>query len=844
MLDNFRKTLASFISPNKNSMSLPNQFLRYGNKRMDYDGTQVVLRDEDLYTGYGYAAIKLRANKVAHLAMENIRTDAEQEEFIHPYLDLIYNSKVYSEYQFWRDISTYLDLEGVYYLMALRNSADGRMGNVTEFKLLNPYNIRRVLDADQLEVAGYVETRKGMVREIPKEMIIPISELNPFNEDKPFSMADAASEAQFTIKTAGDYTRHTLKNNINTPGILTTDVILPEEDFLQFTNRVKNNTKGEPLFGNGAGAITFESMNIDLSKSALKDVNEMNRQALFSIAGVSKTSMGIEESGTTRDTSRVQKEINTEDHILPRIQLIIDALNLDYVNSYGGENTVFIVVDNPMAVDHEADLAEVKNKQAEYDLYISLINRGYEADLAAQFVAGEIDLDDLGEPTNEPMVDPNVRAKLETEEVEDEALEKETNAFEQTGLLKQQEGALKNAIVNIEEQLVVAAMNKVAKNAFEDQSDIITKKEKDEAINKLILVLTGFYGLMINFKGQDIMRDRKGTFALPGSFKLDRESKNYISETARKVSQSHVGTVLDDVLVTAREGALQGLSVPQIQSLIREKYTGSIVQNRAKVIARTETNRAFTRAQFEADRQFIQQNGLQTRAFKQWRTRSDNPCAFCLSLEAEGPKLFDTDFRSLGESIHADGQTLEVNFEALEAGNAHPNCSCDYELIITRETFGDVQLNSFEKDFIEENNVQYTEQDPGPGLPAARYNRKSNLIVVYDKSTLDHTVRHELGHAIDLKYGEKQLSDTLAKAAIEEDKINVIVKRIISTQGITKKEALDAYQATVQSGKPSKYIDYISHPTELFADAYAQFRDDEQAFKKYAPNLYDILKNL
>lgn len=631
MLDNFRKTLASFISPNKNSMSLPNQFLRYGNKRMDYDGTQVVLRDEDLYTGYGYAAIKLRANKVAHLAMENIRTDAEQEEFIHPYLDLIYNSKVYSEYQFWRDISTYLDLEGVYYLMALRNSADGRMGNVTEFKLLNPYNIRRVLDADQLEVAGYVETRKGMVREIPKEMIIPISELNPFNEDKPFSMADAASEAQFTIKTAGDYTRHTLKNNINTPGILTTDVILPEEDFLQFTNRVKNNTKGEPLFGNGAGAITFESMNIDLSKSALKDVNEMNRQALFSIAGVSKTSMGIEESGTTRDTSRVQKEINTEDHILPRIQLIIDALNLDYVNSYGGENTVFIVVDNPMAVDHEADLAEVKNKQAEYDLYISLINRGYEADLAAQFVAGEIDLDDLGEPTNEPMVDPNVRAKLETEEVEDEALEKETNAFEQTGLLKQQEGALKNAIVNIEEQLVVAAMNKVAKNAFEDQSDIITKKEKDEAINKLILVLTGFYGLMINFKGQDIMRDRKGTFALPGSFKLDRESKNYISETARKVSQSHVGTVLDDVLVTAREGALQGLSVPQIQSLIREKYTGSIVQNRAKVIARTETNRAFTRAQFEADRQFIQQNGLQTRAFKQWRTRSDNPCAFCLS---------------------------------------------------------------------------------------------------------------------------------------------------------------------------------------------------------------------
>lgn len=684
MLDKFRKTLASFISPTKNSMSLPNQFLKYGNKRMDYDGTQVVMRDEDLYTGYGYAAIKLRANKVAHLAMENIRTEAENEDAVHPYLELIYNSKLFSEFQFWRDISTFLDLEGVYYLMAIRNSSPDRMGNVQEFKLLNPYNIRRVLDADQLEVVGYVETRKGLVREIPKEMIIPMRELNPFSEDKPFSMADAASESQFTIKTAGDYTRHTLKNNINTPGILTTDVILPEEDFLQFTQRVKNNTKGEPLFGNGAGAITFESMNIDLSKSALKDVNEMNRQALFSIAGVSKTSMGIEESGTTRDTSRVQKEINIEDHILPRIQLIVDALNLDYVNSYGQTNSVFIVVDNPMATDHEADLSETEVKKSQYDLYIGMINRGYEPELAAQFIKGEIDLDQLGEPTNEQFVDPNVQAKLmaDTQVEEDEA----DNAFENSGMLKQQEGALKNAIVNVEEQLVVAAMSKVTKNRFENESEIVTKEEKSKAINELILVLTAFYGVTFNFKGQDVMRDRKGTFALPGTFKVDTQSKDYIRSLARKVSESHVDTVLDDILVTARQAALEGLSVPQIQSAIREKYSDTIVQTRAKAIARTETNRAFTRAQFEADRQFINQNNLQGRVFKQWRTRSDNPCPFCQALEAEGPKPFFEDFRGLGDIVEADGKTLNVNFESLEAGNAHVNCILPDSVVLAPET--------------------------------------------------------------------------------------------------------------------------------------------------------------
>ena len=38
-------------------------------------------------------------------------------------------------------------------------------------------------------------------------MIIEMAELNPFDEDKPFAMTDAAKDSQFTIKTADDYTR-------------------------------------------------------------------------------------------------------------------------------------------------------------------------------------------------------------------------------------------------------------------------------------------------------------------------------------------------------------------------------------------------------------------------------------------------------------------------------------------------------------------------------------------------------------------------------------------------------------------------------------------------------------
>ena len=114
-----------------------------------------------------------------------------------------------------------------------------------------------------------------------------------------------------------------------------------------------------------------------------------------------------------------------------------------------------------------------------------------------------------------------------------------------------------------------------------------------------------------------------------------------------------------------------------------------ITDKRARVVARTETNRAFTMAQYDADRQFIEQNGLEERAFKRYHTRSDNPCPFCVSLERQGLIPFDEPFVKKGGSVTArvEGEevTFNVNFDNVFAGNLHPNCSCDYELVIERE---------------------------------------------------------------------------------------------------------------------------------------------------------------
>lgn len=399
----------------------PNNFLRYGNrnKPMYQNWSQVEMSDQDMYTGYAYAAIKNRANRAAILGKTYLKTEASKtisdaakerdQEIVHPYLELIRSSKEFTQKQFWHDISVYLDLEGVYYLMAVRAVSENRdgtskVGAVQKFVLLNPYTVRRVIRQSDGTIGGYVESKNGLYREIPPEMIIEIRQLNPFNNDEPYSMTDASKESQFVLKQAGDYARHSIEGNINSPGAITTDVELEDPIFDNFVSRIRNHSKGEPIYGNGAGSVNWESMQIDLDKAALDKVNEIHRQVLFAVSGVSKTTLGIEESGTTRDTSMVQRDNFTENAVMPQVEDILDALNMDYRKWYAEweKDRYEIVLDNPLQTDREAELKDIEISGDRLKLREQLVNTGYEYDIAARYAAGEITIEELGEPTLEP----------------------------------------------------------------------------------------------------------------------------------------------------------------------------------------------------------------------------------------------------------------------------------------------------------------------------------------------------------------------------------------------------------------------------------------------------------
>lgn len=411
--------LGGTVVKKTNNTAFGNEFLKYGNRgeKLVGDWSEVKISDEDMYKGYSYAVIQKRGNKVASLAKTNLKTwakpevvDAYQkknETVYHPYLKLVEDSKKFTTKQFYKNISIYLDLAGVYFLGVIRAKRESNdktkfpdiITDPKEFVMLNPYEMRRVVNKDG-EVAGYIERKKdGRYREWPKYMIIEIKELNPFDSEKSqWAMTDAAKEAVFTINQSADYTRQSLNGNIEAPGIITTDVILQDEDFANFKARVQQHKKGEPLFGNGAGAIKWDSMQVDLDKAALLDINEINRTTLFAVSGTSKTALGIEQSGTTRDTANVQREMLMSDTIQPRLEDIVDFLNLDYRQNYPVEykKTGYLIeVESAISRDYNTETAAVGMREAQFNLFKLIADAGYTDESATQYAEGEIELSDL-----------------------------------------------------------------------------------------------------------------------------------------------------------------------------------------------------------------------------------------------------------------------------------------------------------------------------------------------------------------------------------------------------------------------------------------------------------------
>lgn len=689
---------------NLDSWSGAGAFLRYGNRgRVSTEDMSVVeMQPRELYVGQLYAAIRTRANRVADLAKNHTKTrlfdDPEAETDGHPYLNMINESPSFSNTQFWRALSTFLDLTGTAYIYVLRNhTSNGKLvGEPQEFKIVNPYNLSRVMKGSDPSEYKYIETRGATWREIPKEQLIICKSFNPFNLDAGFGMVEAAQDDHFAIKQARDYTRKAIKKNIGQRGLLTTDVILSDEKFDNFVSDIKSGETGDFLYGNGPNAISYTDMQIDLDKLALDKINKISTDSLIMVSGASKTLLGIEESGTTRDVSRTQKDLFTENHAIPQLDDILDPLNQDYKNNYTVEyqaKKLEMFVDSPLKIDKETELKEADIEKRKAETAKILIEAGYEAESVTKYL--ELD-EDLTFEERQPQP-----TQLGAPPPQDEAPKDDTglntflNAFT-PGLevvVKGFETSLANQITNIQNQILAVVIPKLS-DEFKNQLDpdeSIKKADRDRLERDLVLALTAFGVSVVSLFGSQTTRLRFAEFSLPSEFSMTPAVNKTVKEGAKRAATSHMDTFLKATFSEARKAGLEGLSRDAIVSRLTGSFSDLSGVNATR-IARTESYKAVNLSQYEADKQFIDQNNLTGQAYKKWVTQSANPCPYCEELASRDPVPFGDTFIDLGDSIKAEfeqkGGTVTremVNtFEPVESGAAHPNCSCTYELTIER----------------------------------------------------------------------------------------------------------------------------------------------------------------
>jgi hypothetical protein len=116
-------------------------------------------------------------------------------------------------------------------------------------------------------------------------------------------------------------------------------------------------------------------------------------------------------------------------------------------------------------------------------------------------------------------------------------------------------------------------------------------------------------------------------------------------------------TTRAEVRKAVQTGVALHWDVDKLAERIQE--AGVFSNNRAVMIARTETNQAQNAGMLEAGRQAA---ATGRRILKRWTLGSD-PCPLCLEASAEGEIELDEDFGDAGEQPPL-----------------HPNCECEIEL--------------------------------------------------------------------------------------------------------------------------------------------------------------------
>lgn len=607
--------------------SIANDFLRRGAvktlARLDLDKQY---DPEATIKGYLYAALNFRKESFAEYAEENVVCEDKHNEGLkHPYLELIENSKVEDEYEFWRDLINDYDMTGESFIFLLRRvvySDDAKPGEKrTPTHIGMPTAIEQ-LDSKRMtilrnarnQIVGYRERLDGNhVREFLPEQIIRIYNKHPLDPDRVLSVFDACKDYQYTINKGSEFAQSALLNNTNSPGIVSTETTMTQEEYDDLIARLNGHEPGKWIVTDGASKLSYTPLSQDLDSVALPSLTEVNRQTIFAVTGTSKTILGIEESGTTRDTARVQEQKFTKRTIKPLVKRFLSALNFDYRTCYPERyklQELKLVLKS--GVDAAEELERYQAQKTLFDDTLEIVYSGYNAESAQAFMNGEIDFTEMrvdghdadeidqesenqdGDPdtdagddgdgdgggSNNPsssnglteqelaQVDvENQTSHIHDEVITDNYIDKALGQHIIEGELTEYGQQVKTQAIKAKNDLL-KTVRKIQLDAIKDASarlevnefdyrDIRSKEDEEGIFTRLFNAFKKYWLFMVPLIGRERLAEDKEVVGLSAPVNLlgTRSVQNYIKDISKREAESHTKTIYDSILEASNKAA-------------------------------------------------------------------------------------------------------------------------------------------------------------------------------------------------------------------------------------------------------------------------------------------------
>ena len=590
----FKKITSVFKrTPNKNNIenvnknSIATDFLRRGNFKTRQDvALDQKYNPEMTVNGWMFAALNARSDAFGEFCEENIITESKKgENLYHPYLQLIEESKEIPEYEFWKRAISDYDNYGQMFFFILRRVVYDKNGEIEHIGLPTRIDILNASKMTILKKDGRIVGYKEQIdsthkREYSADQIIRVINPHPRDPEVPYSIYDAAKDYQYTINKGTEFAQNALINNMNTPGILSTTEVLNDEEYDNLISRINSHEPGKAIVTDGTGNLTYTSISQSLDRAALPTLTELSRQTIFAVTGTSKTVLGIEESGVTRDTSKVQDRKFIKRAIAPVAKRVISAFNFDYRVKYPElykQNQVRMVI-KPL-YDAQETQEQFDTQKKLFDDITEIVYSGYTKESAEDFMYGDISFTDLeldaedaqdiedeqedidnpeNQPTEEEPTEETPAKETPEEndgsektlqkihiENQDSEMHNHTNSdnyymkalklhINEQGELDEYGKSIENKINQaknnllkeirtIQLQAIRESSSKLSVNAF-DYEDIRTEEQEDTIYNKIKNALRKYWFLILPLVGKERIIEDKS------SIKISKEDNPNLTE--------------------------------------------------------------------------------------------------------------------------------------------------------------------------------------------------------------------------------------------------------------------------------------------------------------------------